>query len=574
MLPGLVLAGLLGPMMVARAQDAAPADRNAVHTRLHPGGMSADSPLTFPERGSLPTRFPPDLRPESFDPGEPGFYLFGSPERSLAQIREIQAAMPAGRFTPPPNDWRHLTRTRRVLAEGGTLRIMAIGDSIVNDTMRSGWVALLQAAHPGVEISATVYVRGGGGAQHFLEQDRLRRHVFPRRPDLVLLGGISQHSIEDLAALIDQLRAGLPEVEVLLGTGAFGTVDPRDADALASAPHSGAGTYGHRLRQLAAEKHCAFIDFTTPWAAYLNSSGLHPHRFYRDVGHANEYGEQVLAKILLGFWQPEPQETAGTVEIPHYFTETLTDPRPLRIHGLRVDLRDPGHALDVILAPDPDGDGPAEAALTPPTRLTAETNIVAAINANGFAHIGGIRRGGLNPWRTGDPVRILGWAMNAERTASQPGSSEMGWSFWVTADGQARVSRLEPQGAARLAVAGFAPLIVDGRIDAESGGALHPRTAIGVDSTGHRVVMIVVDGRQPGYSEGMSLAELAHLMHSLGCHEALNLDGGGSSILFHRDASHRLTIRNRPASLLPRPLPLMLVVRTTPAEALPDVSRP
>jgi hypothetical protein len=182
--------------------------------------------------------------------------------------------MPAGTFTPPANDWRHLPRAQRTLPGGGSLHIMAIGDSIVNDTMRSGWIALLRDMYPQARITATVYLRGGG-AQHFRENARLERNVFPRRPDLVFLGGISQRSIEDLGMLIDQLRAGLSDVEILLGTGAFGTANPRDATALAAAPHSGTGESGRRLRALAAEKRCAFLDFTTPWAGYLNSSGRH-----------------------------------------------------------------------------------------------------------------------------------------------------------------------------------------------------------------------------------------------------------------------------------------------------------
>ena len=129
----------------------------------------------------------------------------------------------------------------------------------------------------------------------------------PRKPDLVFLGGISQKNIESIGVVIDQLRAALPDVEILLGTGAFGTVDPRDAQTLATAPHSGTGAYGAALRQLAAEKQCAYLDFTTPWAEYLRSSGVHPHRFYRDVVHANEAGEQILAKILMSFWEaPKP----------------------------------------------------------------------------------------------------------------------------------------------------------------------------------------------------------------------------------------------------------------------------
>jgi exopolysaccharide biosynthesis protein len=83
--------------------------------------------------------------------------------------------------------------------------------------------------------------------------------------------------------------------------------------------------------------------------------------------------------------------------------------------------------------------------------------------------------------------------------------------------------------------------------------------------------MAVVDGRQPGYSEGLSLLELAELVQSLGCHDALNLDGGGSSILFRRRPDGSLAILNRPASIPARPIPVMLVVRSvTPQPPIGD----
>lgn len=56
----------------------------------------------------------------------------------------------------------------------------------------------------------------------------------------------------------------------------------------------------------------------------------------------------------------------------------------------------------------------------------------------------------------------------------------------------------------------------------------HPRTAVGVTGA-QNLIFFVVDGRQPEYSMGMSLAELAQTMLDLGCRDALNLDGGGSS---------------------------------------------
>lgn len=297
------------------AQDAAPADRNAVNTVARPGGMMADSPVTFPKEGALPAQYPPDVKAQS-EPVEKDYYLFGSPCRSLAQIAAIQGEMPKGVFTAPPPDWKHLQRTRRILTSGGELRLLALGDSIVNDTMRSGWVAKLQEAYPKAVIKATVYVRGGGGCQHYKEEGRVAKNIIPRKPDLVVIGGISQKNVESIREVIRQLRAGLPDVEILLATGAFGTADPRDAEALAKAPHSGTGAYGQALKALAAEDQCAYLDMTAPWGEYIRSSKLHPHAFYRDVVHANEYGEQILAKIMMAFWAPSVASNAMPSRLP------------------------------------------------------------------------------------------------------------------------------------------------------------------------------------------------------------------------------------------------------------------
>jgi exopolysaccharide biosynthesis protein len=57
---------------------------------------------------------------------------------------------------------------------------------------------------------------------------------------------------------------------------------------------------------------------------------------------------------------------------------------------------------------------------------------------------------------------------------------------------------------------------------------VNPRTAIGYYEPGH-YVFVVVDGRQAGYSDGMTLAQLAALFEQLGCQVAYNLDGGQTS---------------------------------------------
>lgn len=59
---------------------------------------------------------------------------------------------------------------------------------------------------------------------------------------------------------------------------------------------------------------------------------------------------------------------------------------------------------------------------------------------------------------------------------------------------------------------------------------LHPRTAMGYTSK-DKLVILVVQGRFPGVAEGVTLREEAKILLDLGCVEALNLDGGGSSCM-------------------------------------------
>lgn len=70
----------------------------------------------------------------------------------------------------------------------------------------------------------------------------------------------------------------------------------------------------------------------------------------------------------------------------------------------------------------------------------------------------------------------------------------------------------------------------------------NPRSAIGIDQQG-RLMLVAIDGRQPGWSEGVSIPDEAALMRSLGAVEALNLDGGGSTVMVTDDQG----IVNRPS---------------------------
>lgn len=58
----------------------------------------------------------------------------------------------------------------------------------------------------------------------------------------------------------------------------------------------------------------------------------------------------------------------------------------------------------------------------------------------------------------------------------------------------------------------------------------NPRCAIGYYEPGH-YCLVVVDGRQEGYSMGLEMEDLSKLMYQLGCYEAYNLDGGSTSLM-------------------------------------------
>lgn len=82
---------------------------------------------------------------------------------------------------------------------------------------------------------------------------------------------------------------------------------------------------------------------------------------------------------------------------------------------------------------------------------------------------------------------------------------------------------------------------------------LHPRTAVGIDRDTGQVLLVVVDGRQD-FSRGQTMKEMAVLFERLGAEDALNLDGGGSSIMLLRQPDTSLAVANSPSDGHPRPV--------------------
>ncbi len=84
--------------------------------------------------------------------------------------------------------------------------------------------------------------------------------------------------------------------------------------------------------------------------------------------------------------------------------------------------------------------------------------------------------------------------------------------------------------------------VISGLDDTE----MDPRTAVGTNRNGRFVFLVVVDGRQPFYSEGATFTELAELLRELGAFYAMSLDGGGSSTMVIEGKDGKPIIINSP----------------------------
>jgi hypothetical protein len=242
------------------------------------------------------------------------------------------------------------------------------------------------------------------------------------------------------------------------------------------------------------------------------------------------------------------------------WTETRSDLRPVRIHFLKVALDSGVLEVRTLAGEDPDGDGPAESRLTPPEQLFERYQALAAVNANAFAGL----EPGTSPypnWYEGQPVDVHGLVVSRGTIVSPV---ERGRTpFWLDPQQKPHIGDPAPRDLVQEAVSDwFSPLLAASQIVADaSDAALHPRTALGFDDNGKWLLLVVVDGRQPGSSEGVTLYELANILLAQGCSHSLNLDGGGSSILLVRESGGDVRTWNRPSGGEHRPIPVMLGVR-------------
>lgn len=249
-------------------------------------------------------------------------------------------------------------------------------------------------------------------------------------------------------------------------------------------------------------------------------------------------GGLVFAWYTLG-GHPQPAEKSQELfQGIYYSRQVRQSPRPMVIHVVQVDLRAEG--ISLLVTP---GEPKAELPLTARTtsQFLEDFNLQLAVNGDGFT-----------PWRSNSPLDV--YPRNGDRVAPIGLAASQGVQYSDFTDNEpvlyiGRNNRAQfnnPGGKIYNAIAGNLMLVARGQILSGLDGETQPRTALAIDRRGRTLLILVVDGRQPGYSEGSTLAELAELILEFGGYQGMNMDGGGSSTLVRAGASGKAQVLNSP----------------------------
>ena len=217
-------------------------------------------------------------------------------------------------------------------------------------------------------------------------------------------------------------------------------------------------------------------------------------------------------------------------------------PHSMIAHVMVIDKK--GGKLQFMVTPPDDIDGGALKARTT-SQFLEEFGVQIAINGDGFF-----------PWwsrspmdyypHVGDPVTPNGFSASyGDRYADGLQNISPEPTLYISRRNE--ITFNNPPNKIFHALSGDRMLIQGGQIIPDLNDTeIDPRTAIGTNRNGRYIYLVVVDGRQPFYSEGATFAELAGLLKDLGAFYAMSLDGGGSSTMVVEGDNREPVILNSP----------------------------
>jgi hypothetical protein len=207
-------------------------------------------------------------------------------------------------------------------------------------------------------------------------------------------------------------------------------------------------------------------------------------------------------------------------------------PRLQKVYVVRIDLNNPN--IEFISTP-PDDSNNFMTCGQRTSEFLEKYGCTIAINANPFSPVDQSR-----------PRNIFGLAVSNGKIVSKANPSNH--SLIITKDNRASIEVTDANTDLRdvwTAVSGFKIMLSDG-INIADNNTIHPRSAVGISKNNRFLYLMVIDGRQIGYSQGATLYETAEWLKRFGAYDGLNLDGGGSTSLVRSDDKGSAVIINRP----------------------------
>jgi len=242
------------------------------------------------------------------------------------------------------------------------------------------------------------------------------------------------------------------------------------------------------------------------------------------------------AAVTVGDWKPLFQG----VELARGEADAA-EARLQKVTAVRVDLRAPG--IEFFTTPS-NGDRPLETTSETTSEFVTHYGLQVAINANFFS-----------PCCSPGEKDLTGIAISRGEIVS-PEEAKAGGSgvLLITRDNRASIAMISrppiPTQEVWTAISGSGIVLRDGKkptqVAKEFFTVAHPRTAVGLSRDGRYLVMLTVDGRQPDYSAGATLSEVADWLERFGAQDGINLDGGGSTTMVRLDEG-RAVVLNRPS---------------------------
>jgi hypothetical protein len=226
-----------------------------------------------------------------------------------------------------------------------------------------------------------------------------------------------------------------------------------------------------------------------------------------------------------------------------YIRDVRTRPRKMIVHVLEIKLDAPG--LSFLVTPgDPKKPRPLKASLT--SQFAKDFHLQAAINGDFFF-----------PWHSkapwdyyphiGDSVELEGLA--ASKGVMYSIGEKKGTYPWLYTTADNHAGFMEPASGVTNIISGDHLFLTNG-VSTTAPDSYHtepqPRTAVALTEDRTKMIWIVVDGRQPNYSEGATMEDLAQIALDFGAYNALNFDGGGSTTLVVQGKDGKPEILNCP----------------------------